>query len=79
MEFKENEEGTIVVTIYEISCEWDMGMNLRHLTEESAEIELEETDWEVLIGMSLEEAKKDGMVSIGKEKLYLCNFKRDKK
>jgi len=26
----------------------------------------------------LEEAKKDGMVSIGKEKLYLCNFKRDK-
>ena len=50
--------------IYKIDCEWDMGFADAYKTREKAQKVIDETDWEHMVGYTLEEVQADGMVSI---------------
>jgi len=50
--------------IYKIWCEWDMGFAEAYSTREKAQKDIDEADWEGLVGSTLEEVINDGMVQI---------------
>lgn len=55
------------MSVYKISCEWDMGESWEETvfnSIEKAEASIKSADWEGLVGMSLEEVQDQGLVNI---------------
>lgn len=55
--------------IYKIWCEWDMGFFDAYSTEEKAQEDIDNTNWEELTGYTKEEAIDLGFVSIYEEEV----------
>lgn len=55
--------------VYKIECEWDMGFKELYATKEEAQKDIEEVEWELECGDSLESLITDGYVSIKEIKL----------
>ena len=50
--------------VYKIDCEWDMGFEDLYYTKEAAQKAIDNTDWESMVNMTLEEVIADNMVII---------------
>ena len=50
--------------IYRIWCEWDMGFWEAYATKELAQKDIDETDWEDLVGRDQKTVEGDGLVYI---------------